>query len=371
MSKKGENIYKRKDGRWEARYIKGYTADGTAKYGYCYGKTYRTAKEKVNTARAEVLTAPSNKEGKLRCRFSIYCDEWLKLKRSRVKNSTYAKYLTVTENHIKPRLGNCFVSSLTTVSVEEFAYELLHGEGLSPKTVKDVLAVLHSVLKYTEKQLPFLHPIEVVYPKEEKKEMRVLSREEQDRFTRYLLEDTDSCKFGTLFALLTGLRIGEVCALKWKDISVDENFVKVTGTVQRIKNTENDGKSKTKVVVSEPKSFSSARTIPLSPFAVKLCKMHYGHPEAYILTGETDRCAEPRVMQYKMEKYAEECQLTGVHFHTLRHSFATRCVEVGFEIKSLSEVLGHAGPQITLARYVHSSMELKRENMRKLEALGY
>lgn len=371
MSKKGENIYKRKDGRWEARYIKGYATDGKAKYGYCYGKTYRIVKEKVNTARAEVLTAPSNREGKLRCRFSVYCDEWLKLKRSRVKTSTYAKYVTVTENHIKPKLGNCFVSSITTMAVEEFAYGLLHSEGLSPKTVKDVLAVLHSVLKYTERQLPFLQPVEVVYPKEEKKETRVLTREEQERFTEYLLHDTDIGKFGTLFALLTGLRIGEVCALKWKDISVTENFVKVTGTVQRIKNTENDGSRKTKIIVSDPKSFSSVRTIPLSPFAVKLCKKYYGQPDAYILTGETDRCAEPRTMQYKMEKYAEDCNLKGVHFHTLRHSFATRCVEVGFEIKSLSEVLGHAGPQITLERYVHSSMELKRENMRKLEILGY
>lgn len=371
MSKKGENIYKRKDGRWEARYIKSYAPDGKAKYGYRYGKTYHEAKDKVNTARAQLIShTPSKEEGK-RKRLSVFCDEWLRLKRSKVKDSTYVKYHTVIENHIKPELGGCFITAMTSLLVEQFAYDLMHENGLSAKTVKDILTVLHAVLRYAEKQSPYLHRIDIVYPKPDKKEMRVLSREEQERFTRYLLTDTDNCKFGTLLTLLTGLRIGEVCALRWRDISLKDGIVNIKSTMQRIKSFDTADGTKTKIIISDPKSFSSARAIPLSPFALELCKKFYGSQNAYILTGEPDKFIEPRTLQYRMEHYAEECGLLGVHFHTLRHSFATRCVEVGFEIKSLSEVLGHASPQITLERYVHSSIELKKENMLKLSAIGY
>lgn len=369
MSKKGENIYKRQDGRWEARYIKSYAPDGKARYGYCYGRTYQEAKGRVNQARAVLLGQLLPQEGEGRKRLAALCDEWLRLKRSKVKDSTYVKYHTVIENHIRPKLGDRLPASLTPLLVEQFGYELMHRNGLSPKTVKDILAVLHAVLRYAEAQLPGLRRMEIVYPKPEKKEMRVLSREEQRRFTAYLLTDTDSCKFGTLLTLLTGLRIGEVCALRWRDISLKDGVVYVRRTMQRLKCF--DTGVKTKIVISDPKSFSSARVIPLSPFALELCERFCGSEDAYILTGEADRFIEPRTLQYRMERYAAACDLSGVHFHTLRHSFATRCVEVGFEIKSLSEVLGHASPQITLERYVHSSLELKRENMRKLAAIGY
>lgn len=371
MSKKGENIYKRKDGRWEARYIKSYAPNGKAKYGYCYGKTYHEAKNKVILARAALISHTPIKGEERKIRLSVFCDEWLKLKRSKVRDSTYVKYHTVIHNHIKPGLGRYFATSITSLLVEQFAYDLMHENKLSAKTVKDILTVLHAILMYAEKQLPYLHRIDIVYPKLDKKEMRVLSREEQERFTKYLLTDMDNCKFGVLFTLLTGLRIGEICALHWRDISIKDGIVYVRSTMQRIKDFDENRSSKTKVVISNPKSFSSTRVIPLSPIALNLCKEFYGNPNAYILTGETDYYIEPRTLQYRMERYAKACGFSDVHFHTLRHSFATRCVEVGFEIKSLSEVLGHASPQITLERYVHSSIELKRENMMKLSTIGY
>lgn len=371
MSKKGENIYKRKDGRWEARYIKTYFPDGRAGYGYCYGKSYGEAKGKANTAKANLINHTQVEKNEYKKRLSAYCDEWLLLKRSKIKGSTYVKYHTIIENHIKPKLGTFPAASLTSIIAEQFGYELMHTKKLSAKTVKDILTVLHSVLVYTEKQNPILKRVEIVYPKAEKKEMRVLTREEQERFITYLLNDTDCCKFGTLFTLLTGLRIGEVCALRWGDISLKEGIVYVKQSMQRIKSLDGTKNAKTQIVISEPKSLSSVRAIPLSPFALEMCRKFSGNENAYILTGKVEWFIEPRVMQYKMERYAEECGLPGVHFHTLRHSFATRCVEVGFEIKSLSEVLGHSSPQITLERYVHSSLELKRENMLKLAAIGY
>lgn len=371
MSKKGENIYKRKDGRWEARYRTGYLPNGRIRYGYCYARTYRAVKDKVSALQSTGHSLQSHGACTERKPLHEFCDEWLQLKRSNIKSSTYVKYWTVLENHIKPALGRYAISALNALQIEQFGYALLHMEALSAKTVKDILTVLHAVLAYVEKQVPSLPHIEVVYPKEEKKEMRVLTREEQARFTAYLLTQTDPCKFGTLLALLTGMRIGEICALRWRDISLPEGAVRVEHTMQRIKNLAGNSAAKTTVQISSPKSAFSARVIPLSAFALTLCRRFYQSPECYVLTGDRVRYMEPRALQYRMERYAADCGLDGVHFHTLRHSFATRCVEVGFEIKSLSEILGHANPQITLTRYVHSSMELKRLNMDKLAALGY
>lgn len=373
MSKKGENIYKRKDNRWEARYIIKYNSDGTPKYGYCYGKTYREAKQKATQAKTSVLAGNPSPTASRRRRFGFYCDEWLKLNRNRVKESTYVKYCGILGKHIKPHLGAYLVQALNSAVIEEFSHELLYGEELSPKTVKDILTMLHSVIQYALKQFPEALPmIEIVYPKVPKSEMRVLSREEQAKFVQYLLEDTDECKFGVLLSLLTGMRIGEVCALRWEDISLSEQTIKIKSTMQRLRNFDDRCSGKTKVVISEPKSDMSVRVIPLTDYAAKLCLTWWcPNPSAFVLTGEESRYIEPRTMQYRLERYTEECGLKGVHFHTLRHSFATRCVEVDFEIKSLSEILGHSNPRITLERYVHSSMELKRDNMNKLAAIGY
>ena len=373
MSKKGENIYKRKDNRWEARYIKGYHLDGSALYGYCYAPTYREVKEKAARAKAALLLQGAVSSTKnSRKRFAAYCDEWLRLNRSRIKESTFVKYDTAVQKHIKPKLGDCMIQSLSSVLIEQFSHELIYEEDLSPKTVRDILSVVHSIVQYTQKQEPYgMQHVEIVYPKCIKKEMRVLTREEQTRLTEYLLSDTDECKFGVLLALLTGLRIGEICALRWCDISLDDRTLTVSSTMQRIKNYDGDAQKKTNIVFSKPKSDTSVRVIPLTEYTVNLCRQWKGkNSSAFVLTGESGQYIEPRTLQYRLEKYTAECGLKGVHFHSLRHTFATRCVEVGFEIKSLSEILGHTNPKFTLERYVHSSMELKRNNMDKLTAIG-
>ena len=232
--------------------------------------------------------------------------------------------------------------------------------------------VLNSILKYSAKEYSGILPkAELFCPKSTKKEMRVLSKEEQTRFIEFLLKDTDECKFGTLFALLTGIRIGEICALKWENISLKDGTVSITSTVQRLKSFDGSSDNKTKIVISDPKSNTSARIIPLTDFVLGLCQKFKADNSAYILSGRADKIIEPRTLQYKMDSYTKACGFEGVHFHTLRHTFATRCVEVGFEIKSLSEILGHASPRITLERYVHSSLELKRKNMDKLEIYSF
>ncbi len=370
MARKGENIFKRKDGRWEARYIKGYELSGKIRYGFCYGKTYKEAKEKVTRCRAALLAGTPVPVAHNRHRFAFFCQEWLRLEKGRVKESTYGKYDTILTKHILPKLGGCFPLGITTQLAEQFKQELL-GEGLSAKTVRDILTVLRSILKYTASQFSSIFPtVAITYPKEQKKEARVLDLEEQKRLVAYLQTDMDECKFGVLLALLTGLRIGELCALRWENISLKNRSLHVTATMQRLRDYEGTGDGKTKVTIGRPKSDTSIRTIPLTESAVRLCGEFDPHcPAAFLLTG-TEHFMEPRQLQKRLARYTKECGLEGVHFHTIRHTFATRCVEAGFELKSLSEILGHADTSITLNRYVHSSMEMKRENMDKLEAVG-
>ncbi len=369
MSKKGENIYKRKDGRWEGRYKKGVAENGRIIYGSCYGKTYREAKEKLEKCKLTLATATTKDFGSVKC-FADHCDDWLLFRQSKVKESTFVKYAAALENHIKPFFGTYQPCMIKTELTASFVNYLIHTKHLSAKTTKDIMVMLKSILQYISKSTDGLRSIEVAMPKYTPKEIRVLSYEEQQRFIGFLMNDMDSCKFGVLFALTTGLSIGDVCALKAGDISLKERTVTIRETMQRIKNT-GDG-AKTKIILTAPKSDTSARVVPLTNTSFELCRERAGKFEstAFLLTGSETKFIEPRVLQYHIKKYSEACSIENMHFHVLRHTFATRCVEVGFEIKSLSEVLGHSSPRITLERYVHSSLDFKRQNMTKLEAIG-
>ncbi len=372
MPRRGENIFRRKDGRWEARYIKGYDPSGKAKYGYCYGRTYTEAREKVAAMRMRRGSVDKACTVKSKRTLSYYCERWIEQRRLTVKPSTYAKYRTIIENDICPQLGSCRPDALTTEVVEDFKANLLTQQNLSAKTVRDILMVLRMIVDFTRKQVPGEVPeLEIIYPRDQKKEMRVLTQEEQERLVSCLTDNMDCCKFGVYLALTTGIRIGELCALRWSSISLPNRTVTISATMQRLRNFDPSSGAKTRISIDAPKSSSSARTIPMTKNMVALCKRFMPlNGDAFVLTG-TEAYMEPRTLQYRFAHYIKECGLENVHFHTLRHTFATRCVEVGFEVKSLSEILGHANTSITLNRYVHASMELKKSNMDKLSAVGF
>lgn len=368
---KGENIFRRRDGRWEARYIKGRELSGKIKYGYCYGKTYQEAKEKAAKRKAALTNGVPLPTARTQKPFSSYCLEWLHTKKCTVKESTYIKYSTAVNKHIIPKLGVCHPLGFTTELMDDFIKELQFEDELAPKTVHDILVVLHGILKFASSKFAGSFPaVEINYPKIGKKEMRVLSREEQARLVAYLHEDLDPCRFGILLALCTGIRIGELCALRWESVSTNDKAIRIAKTLQRLHDTSVSQGARTRIVIGPPKSDTSVRTIPMTEYATGLCRrMKPQSSAAYVLTG-TEAFMEPRTLQYRLEKYTQACGLEGVHFHTLRHTFATRAVEVGFEVKSLSEILGHASVTITLDRYVHASLELKRDNMQKLKVVG-
>ena len=367
MSKRGENIYRRKDNRWEGRYIKGRDLNGKAQLGYVYAQSYNEVKHKLAIAK----TSTSELQKRPKKDLEYYLEGFLSYCKTNVKPSTLAKYRVIISNHIISEIGSVLPQNLTSATVDSLTTKLISEKGLSPKSVRDILSVLKSAVKYINRQESgAVGDIEFVYPRERKKQMRVLSKAEQERLVSFLLNDMDNVKFGVLLALLTGMRIGELCALRWENIS--NNSIRINETMQRLANYEDaDADKKTYIEIGDAKSESSKREIPLTSFAASLCREKRPlNSLAFVLTGNAYKFMEPRSLQYKFSRYAEACGLKDVHFHCLRHTFATRCVEVGFEVKSLSEVLGHSSVKITLDRYVHSSPELKRINMEKLAAIG-
>lgn len=281
--------------------------------------------------------------------------------------STYNKYCNIFKHYILPVIGEYKPRTISPYQMEEIFLSIAH---LSPKTQNDILCIIKLFFSYLEASG---YPVEVnlkgVRIRQEFRKMRVFSVEEQRQLSRYLLQETDLSKLGVYLSLYTGIRIGELCALQRKNLSLDNRSILVEKTMQRIQ-TEG-GRAKTEVMITEPKSKCSVREIPLPDFLISLFRQYYGEfePEVFLLSGRADKFVEPRTLQNRFRQYLEESGIDKANFHTLRHTFATRCVEQGFDIKTLSELLGHVNVNITLNRYVHSSMELKRNHMEKLSEI--
>lgn len=373
MPRRGENIYKRKDGRWEGRYIKCYDENNKAFYGSVYAHSYSEVKQKLSQAKKEVQNQTAADEQDIKT-VEGYSLQWLKEIQKQVKSSTFVKYTNVVNNHIIPALGFIKIIELSTEVVREFADKLLSSgniqnqKGLSAKSVKDIISVLHLVSKYAgELGVEANCNFDLINIKSKQARIETISDSEHKNLVRYLLTETDNIKLGILICLYTGLRIGEICAMRFEDISLEDNIIYVSKTMQRLQTLNENSKAKTAIVVSTPKSISSCRAIPLPSFIAELIGKMSNNPQAYILTGKSDKYIEPRTMENKFKTCLKKCGLSDYNFHQLRHRFATYCIEVGFEIKSLSEILGHSNVNITLNRYVHSSLEIKRFNMNKLQ----
>lgn len=372
MSRKGENIYKRKDGRWEGRYAKGYL-NGKIKYGYIYGKTYKEVKEKIlNHIRSDSYTEQLDDIKYLY--FREIGEKWLKNLKPQLKQSSIVKYSNILKIYLFPKFGEISINCITCNDIMNYGSELLDsggtkGTGLSPRTVSSILSVLKSIFVYTSRFENIVIPdFSCISIKQNTKPMRIFRISEQNILTKYLYENKSLRNLGILVCMYTGIRIGEVCALKWKNISLTEHCITVENTMQRIQ-TENTECRKTKVIISSPKSNSSIRIIPIPENLYSVLAEYISFDDAYLLTGDKNKFLEPRTLQNHFKSVIKSCNLKDANFHALRHTFATRCIEIGFDVKSLSEILGHASVNITLNRYVHPSMELKQRNMNMMSDL--
>lgn len=352
MARRGENIYKRKDGRWEGRYKCGYDADGKTKYHSVYARTYNEVREKLSEIKIKPLSVTTAGKMTVKELFS----EWLSVVQLRVKESTYANYRMKVEKHILPVFSGLTYSTLSAQLVHEFIGKKLEC-GLSPKYVSDIIVVLKSMAKYASIQHGYYNPLNnITMPKPHKKDLTLLSEFEQKNFQKYISNNINFTKIGIMLSYYTGLRIGEVCGLKWSDIDFKNHTLTIKRTVQRI--MKKNGSKSTELIISSPKSKTSERTIPLPNFLYKILVDYKMDKNAYILSGST-KIIEPRTMQYRFKSMLKKAGMPSVNYHCLRHMFATNCVKFGFDIKTLSEILGHSNVEITLNRYVHSSMERK------------
>lgn len=354
MPRRGENIYKRKDGRWEARYVKEIEPDGKKKYGSVYADNYKDVKAKQQQC---LLHPPKNSRNSIHLTVSALMAEWLENIKNQVKPNTYQKYESVCKNHIVNALGSVLVKRISNYTIINLTNHLKEKK-LSAKSINDALIVLGLAFKYAEEEYEITTP-KIRYLKEEKKNMRVLSVDEQLQLTTYLNSNMDIHKFGILLALYTGIRVGELCALQWEDIT--DEYIKIEKTMTRVK-ADN---GKTEIKIGSPKSDSSKRLIPTPQCLLPLINQFRN--TGYVLSTEKLDYTEPRLMQIKFEKIIAECGLDKTNFHALRHTFATRCIEAGVDVKTLSEMLGHSDVKTTLNKYVHSSFELKQQSMQQFE----
>lgn len=306
--------------------------------------------------------------------FGALSGEWLQLKSPQLKISSTTKYRNLLDSYLLPRFSNQQLSSISRSDIIIFSRDLLmeggiSGTGLSPKTVNCILSLLKCILEYGTREKNITTPdTKGIFVKQSQKPMRILSISEQYRLNKYLCDNLTPCNLGILLCLYTGLRIGEICALKWEDVVFEEQYLFVHRTMQRIQASD-DSSRKTEIIIMPPKSESSIRRIPIPNDIFRILREMRKPPSAYLLTGEDGAFIEPRNMENHFKNVMKNCAISDVNFHALRHTFATRCVEIGFDVKSLSEILGHASVNITMNRYVHPSMELKQKNMNMLSKL--
>lgn len=303
--------------------------------------------------------------------FQDIAKEWFEFTSTQIKESSKTKYYNICNNYITPKIGKIPANQITDHLLEIFCNELLvsggvNGSKLSPKTTADVLSVTRNILNFGANKNYGItcdgHSVSVRQPA---KKLRVLSLQEQQCLCEYLCKNLTLKNIGILICLYTGIRIGEVCALKWDDISLTEKSVFIHQTMQRLQ-IPGSIKPRTKVIITTPKSICSIRTIPLHEDLAQIVSSCQTTRHGYFLTGNETKYIEPRTMQNYFKRILKICSIKDANYHSLRHTFATRCIESGFDVKSLSELLGHSNVNITMNRYVHPSMELKRNNMQKL-----
>ena len=369
MAKRGENIYKRGDGRWEGRYIKGRRPDRKLVYGYVYARKYSDCKEKLEQAKARYRYA---RDAVKKCGTGKVCDfimYWLySIAKAHVKASTFSNYAAIADKWLLPFFGSRKLREVGREDVQSFIGSL-PGQGLSPGTVRNVYGVLHTAMKKAEEyDYISANPCEGVrLPKMEKKEARLLTLREQKILEQTAKEDKNG--LAILLASYTGLRVGEICGLTWKDVDLKNGELHVSRTVRRVQCLEPEAKTKTVLVTGSAKSDRSKRIIPLPSCILKLLEEHQKTSAGEYVFAYRGHPLEPRILQYRFKVLLKKAGLADINFHALRHTFATRCMELCFDIKTLSEILGHASAKMTLDRYGHSQMEHKRSAMNSLDGL--
>lgn len=316
--------------------------------------------------------------GERRCiLFNDFLIVWLEEIKSAHAPSTYVKYYQTSRKHIIPYFKNRMLKEITEKELRKFRDSLQseHSEPGAKKrsetTIRSVVMIVNQVMKTAYRRGFVMEPISVSFTLRRRKTIvQVFSSGEQSRLERYIKSNLNDTTLGIYLCLYTGLRLGELCALRWENVNIREGYLHVRYTAQRLPVDKNETNKKTELLLTPPKSDSSMRLVPIPSFLLPLLNA-WGKencPENFILTGRADDPMEPRTIQYRYKRCLERAGVPYLNFHALRHTFATRCITVGIDPKTLSEILGHSDIKITMDYYFHSSFEFKKNQIERLTA---
>lgn len=370
MPKRGENIHKRKDGRWEARYKKGIDINGKTVYGSIYAKTYRDVKAKLQIKQQNLTFGfvPTKEYYAFREAASL----WLKDSQLSLKGASVYRYENLLNTHILPAFGNQRIDQITGTDINAFlATKLMSGRvdgkgGLSPTYVRSIMLVMKAVLAYAaENRMCVPLQSKISKPQPIAKDLPVLTQNEQKLLVNMCMTQIDETKVCVLLSLYAGLRIGEICALEWEDIDLENRLIHVRKTVSRVSGT-GDNMVRSTLVITRPKTIASFRDIPICSWLVPVLKELHDMRRSSFVASSQPGFVSPRTFDYRYHKLLRTAGIQMINYHALRHTFATRCIEAGIDVKTLSELLGHTDASITLNTYVHSSMERKRTQLELL-----
>ncbi len=367
MPRRGENIYKRKDGRWEGRILKD---DG--KYMYVYAKTYKEVREKKKNLQKNVRFLEKDTLNPEKSTSELF-KEWLTGDLSEhVKPSTYENYYVCIQKYVIPFFELTDSNHITEFQISQFVKTIYKNSSISEAYKKKILSIfktaLKGILKDYDNYISIINAVKL--PKNGNPVVQVFSIKEQRLVENAVLHSTDKRMLGILLCFYTGIRLGELCALRWDDIDFEAGTMSIVRTVSRTKTFQQNG-PKTNLLIGIPKSEKSVRKIPLPYFLLKLSsalKTHIKAENCYVIS-DSDIPIDPRTYQKLFKQILKNADVKDRKFHAIRHTFATRALELGVDIKTLSEILGHSNVSITLNVYTHSLMEQKKIAVNKLNEM--
>lgn len=372
-------ITKRKDGKWASVITVGRNADGLQKRRFFYGKTRQEVAAKLTKALNDL------KSGMYVDINKIMLKDWLQtwlydFKINSIKPKTLESYSFIVNCYLIPCIGYIYIQDLKMEHVQSMLNSLSKRK-LSPRTIKYTYIILHSALDQAVKNNIIVKNVSnnVITPKQAKHEIKILSLEEQNIFIRCI----ESHRLYVAFVLLlsTGVRIGELLALTWDNVDFDNAVIKITQNLQRVKVFDNTSKTKTKLIFGTPKTDKGRRFIPLLDDVVSLLKVHkekqsdelsilgLSNEKTLVFCSEIGTAIEPRSFTRTFKSLLKKANISNINIHALRHTFATRGLENGIELKIMQEILGHSSISVTGDIYSHVLLDKKKDSINKLKGI--
>lgn len=301
-----------------------------------------------------------------------YIAYWLKKKEFEIKKSTYCNYANLLKNQIIPIVGDIKFNELNKDILQFFIYKAQNEHNLSEKTTKDCVGLIRQIIVDAQEEgvIPeFVIKRRLKYKKQELlgEDKKVYTEDEYKTIINEILKDINYTKLGILLGLYTGMRIGELCALQFKDIDLTNKLINVTKTLQRTYDPTKDI-NPSEIQITSTKTTSSTRTIPITNEIAKILNKLNTDNENYVLTGKR-KYTEPRTFRRSYQNFMKKIGIEPLKFHSLRHTFASMNIENGADIKTISEILGHSDIDITLKVYTHTSEKAKQRAIEKFDKM--